>query len=133
MPSVVMLDASLRLWIGGPPEASPHTERGNGNNKLYVFDEVDTEIGGAVAYAVAKQIKALAQHSQVFLISHLRQMAAAADTHFLMSKDTIDGRARVTIRRLEGDARVREVARMVAGDEITDRTLQFAAELTKKR
>lgn len=113
--------------------AFPHAERGNGDNKLYIFDEVDAGIGGAVAYAVAKQIKTLAQHAQVFLISHLQQMAAAADAHFLISKDTVDGRARVTIRRLEGEARVREVARMVAGDEITDRTLQFATELTKKK
>jgi len=113
--------------------AAPSSERGNGARKLYIFDEVDSGIGGAIAYAVAKQIKALSQRAQVFLISHLQQMAAVADTHFLIGKDVVDGRAHVSVRRLEGDARVREVARMVAGDQITDRTLQFAAELTKKK
>jgi DNA repair protein RecN (Recombination protein N) len=116
--------------------ATPLPQRGNPPRqavKLYIFDEVDSGIGGAIAYGVAKQIKALSQHAQVFLISHLQQMAAVADTHFLIGKQVIDGRAHVSIRRLEGDARVREVARMVAGDQITDRTLQFAAELTKKK
>jgi DNA repair protein RecN (Recombination protein N) len=112
---------------------SPSVARSNGSRRLYVFDEVDSGIGGSTAYAVAKQIKALAQRAQVFLISHLQQMAAVADTHFLIGKDVVDGRAHVTVRRLDGDARVREVARMVAGDQITDRTLQYAAELTRKK
>ena len=113
--------------------AAPSAPRGNGSKKLFVFDEVDSGIGGSIAYAVAKQIKAISQRAQVFLISHLQQMAAVADTHYLIGKEVVDGRAHVGVRRLEGDARVREVARMVAGDQITDRTLQYAAELTKKK
>lgn len=113
--------------------AVPSGHRGNGSKKLFVFDEVDAGIGGSIAYAVAKQIKAISQRAQVFLISHLQQMAAVADTHYLIGKEVIDGRAHVGVRRLDGDARVREVARMVAGDQITDRTLQYAAELTKKK
>lgn len=96
---------------------------------LFIFDEIDSGVGGSVAYAVAKQIKNLAQHAQVFLITHLQQMAAVADTHYLISKHTIDGRARVKIDRLEGQDRVREVARMVAGDEVTETTLEVAAEM----
>lgn len=102
----------------------------NGHRPLFVFDEIDSGIGGAVAYCVAKRIKALAKSGQVFLVSHLQQMAAAADIHFLIAKSTMDSRARVTIRRLDREERVREIARMVAGDEITDSTLQFAAELS---
>jgi DNA repair protein RecN (Recombination protein N) len=101
--------------------------------QLFVFDEIDSGIGGAVAYAVAKQIKNLAQHAQVFLITHLQQMAAAADTHYLISKNTTDGRARVKIERLDGPARVREVARMLAGDEVTDSSLDVAAELVNSK
>jgi DNA repair protein RecN (Recombination protein N) len=120
---------------------NPERKRGNGDKKrngdhiapLFVFDEVDSGIGGAVAYAVAKQIKTLAQNAQVFLITHLQQMAAAADSHYLIAKQTTDGRARVTVERLDDDARVRELARMVAGDEITASTLEVAAELANAK
>lgn len=105
----------------------------NGHRPLFVFDEIDSGIGGAVAHSVAKRIKSLAKNGQVFLVSHLQQMAAAADTHFLITKDTRDNRARVAIRRLDAQERVREIARMVAGDRITDSTLQFAAELTNSK
>jgi DNA repair protein RecN (Recombination protein N) len=123
---------------------SVEIEQGNGGRKrtngnrhkngeppapLFIFDEIDSGVGGSVAYAVAKQIKNLAQHAQVFLITHLQQMAAVADTHYLISKHTVDGRARVKIERLDGQDRVREVARMVAGDEVTETTLEVAAEL----
>ncbi len=99
---------------------------------LYVFDEIDSGIGGATAYAVAKQIKSLAKHAQVFLITHLQQMAAPADHHFQIAKQTVDKRARVRIESLDHDARVHELARMVAGDSITDSSLEFAAELTER-
>jgi DNA repair protein RecN (Recombination protein N) len=105
---------------------------GQGAAQLYVFDEIDSGIGGATAYAVAKQIKGLAKHAQVFLITHLQQMAAPADHHFQIAKETVDKRARVRIHSLDHDARVRELARMVAGDNITDRSLEFAAELTTR-
>lgn len=108
--------------------------KGNGQPAppLYVFDEIDSGIGGATAYAVAKQIKELAKRTQVFLITHLQQMAAPADHHFRIAKETVDKRARVQIQSLDHDARVRELARMVAGDNITDSTLEFAAELTER-
>jgi DNA repair protein RecN (Recombination protein N) len=108
-------------------------KNGDPPGQLFIFDEIDAGIGGAVAYSVAKQIKTLAQHAQVFLITHLQQMAAAADTHYLISKHTTDGRARVKIERLESQARVREVARMLAGDEVTDSTLDVAAELVNSK
>lgn len=116
-------------------------KRSNGNRlkngdtpgQLFIFDEIDSGIGGSVAYSVAKQIKNLAQNAQVFLITHLQQMAATADTHYLISKHTIDGRARVKIERLDDDARLRELARMVAGDEVTDSALEVAAELVNSK
>ncbi|MBI3872169.1 MAG: DNA repair protein RecN, partial [candidate division Zixibacteria bacterium] len=68
-----------------------------------------------------------ARQSQVFLITHLQQLAAVADDHYRIIKKTARGRARVVVERLEGDDRVQELARMVAGDDVTDSTLEFAA------
>ncbi len=108
-------------------------KNGDTPGQLFIFDEIDSGIGGSVAYSVAKQIKNLAQNAQVFLITHLQQMAATADTHYLISKHTIDGRARVKIERLDDDARLHELARMVAGDEVTGSTLEVAAELVNSK
>lgn len=111
------------------------TGRVRGHSLLYIFDEIDSGIGGQTAHAVAREIKALANDSQVFLITHLQQLATVADAHYRITKKTSAGRARVTVDHLEGDERVRELARMIAGDDVTDRTLEFAAELagTKSR
>lgn len=106
-----------------------------GIHPLYIFDEIDSGIGGQTAHAVASEIKSLAKNSQVFLITHLQQLATVADAHYRISKKTSAGRARVTVDHLDGDPRIHELARMIAGDDVTDRTLQFAAELagTKSR
>jgi DNA repair protein RecN (Recombination protein N) len=99
------------------------------NAALYIFDEIDSGIGGQTAHAVAREIKALAKNSQVFLITHLQQLANVADAHYRISKKTVSGRARVTVDHLEDDHRIHELARMIVGDDVTDRTLEFAAEL----
>jgi DNA repair protein RecN (Recombination protein N) len=103
--------------------------RTRGSAPLFIFDEIDSGIGGQTAHAVAREIKALANNSQVFLITHLQQLATVADAHYRITKKTSGGRARVTVDYLEGDERIRELARMIAGDDVTDRTLEFAAEL----
>jgi len=96
-----------------------------------VFDEVDSGIGGQVAYAVAKQLKALARHYQVFLISHLQQMASLADHHFQVVKKRSGGRLTTRIRLLDQKERVEEVARMMATEKITDATRKHAAEIIR--
>jgi len=105
------------------------------NAPLYIFDEIDSGIGGQTAHAVASEIKSLAKNSQVFLITHLQQLATVADVHYRIMKKTTGARARVSIEHLDGDPRIHELARMIAGDDVTDRTLEFAAELagTKSR
>ena len=103
---------------------------------LYIFDEIDSGIGGQTAHAVAREIKALAKDSQVFLITHLQQLATVADAHYRITKKTVAGRrAHVSVERLDVETHIHELARMIAGDDITDRTLEFAAELagTKPR
>lgn len=100
---------------------------------LYIFDEIDSGIGGQTAHTVAREIKTLAADAQVFLITHLQQLATVADTHFRITKKTAAGRARVIVEPLTGDARIQELARMIAGDEVTDRTLELAAELASAK
>jgi DNA repair protein RecN (Recombination protein N) len=109
------------------------TWRSRSSSPLYIFDEIDSGIGGQTAHAVAAQIKALARNSQIFLITHLQQLATVADVHFRITKKTKAGRAHVVVERLESDERVRELARMIAGDDVTARTLEFAAELASPR
>lgn len=93
----------------------------------YVFDEVDAGIGGATATEVAARLKDLAAHHQVIVVSHLPQLAAVADRHLLISKTG----ATTTVTELSGQARVRELARMLAGDE-SPTALRHAVELLQR-
>jgi DNA repair protein RecN (Recombination protein N) len=94
-----------------------------------IFDEVDTGVSGRVAQAIAEKIHQVSVHSQVLCISHLPQVAAMADTHLLISKETKDGRTFTSVQPLHGDERIKEIGRMISGVEITDVTKQHAKEL----
>lgn len=95
---------------------------------VLVFDEVDTGISGGVARAVGLKLKALARDSQVICITHLPQVASLADTHLLVTKIQ-DDRARSVVRVLSQDERITEIARMLAGAEITRAARESAREL----
>lgn len=95
----------------------------------HVFDEVDTGIGGAVAEVVGAKLKAVADGAQVIAVTHLPQVAAYADHHVRVKKVVEGGRTLTRIERLDEGARVEELARMVGGVEITDRTRGLAEEL----
>jgi len=94
-----------------------------------IFDEVDTGVSGRVAQAIAEKIHEVSIHSQVLCISHLPQVAAMADTHLLISKETNAGRTRTKLKSLDLDEKVREIGRMISGVEITDLTKEHAKEL----
>ena len=94
----------------------------------YVFDEVDTGIGGATAQVVGAQIRAVADHRQVLCVTHLPQIAAYADHHFHVEKLEIAGRTETQVRRLTGVARKDELARMLGGSA-TSKAKAHAAEL----
>ena len=95
---------------------------------VLIFDEVDTGISGAVARAVGEKLKALAQQSQVLCITHLAQVASMADHHFLVSK--LSGERTVSlVRELPANERVEEIARMLAGYNITKASRESAREL----
>jgi len=97
----------------------------------YVFDEIDTGIGGSVADVVGKQIRAVADEKQVICITHLAQIAAYADTHFRVEKSTDAGRTRTLVRRLPAPDRKEEIARMLGGAKITDKARAHAEEMLK--
>lgn len=94
-----------------------------------IFDEVDTGVSGRVAQAIAEKILKIAHASQVLCITHLPQVAAAADNQYLIQKQVTNGRTSTTVLPLSQDERVEEVARMLAGAEITDLTQKHAQEL----
>ncbi|MFT5356318.1 MAG: DNA repair protein RecN (Recombination protein N) [Polyangiales bacterium] len=96
---------------------------------MYVFDEVDTGVGGAIAEVIGTKLVEVAQHHQVLCITHLAQIAVYGDTHFQVSKEVDGERTRSVITRLSDAERLEEVARMVGGMRITRRTRAAAAEL----
>jgi DNA repair protein RecN (Recombination protein N) len=95
---------------------------------VLVFDEVDTGISGSVARAVGLKLKALSLDSQVLCITHLPQVASLADTHLLVTKIEED-RTRSVVKTLSQEERVTEVARMIAGETITEAARESAREL----
>ncbi len=96
---------------------------------ILIFDEVDAGIGGAVAELVGRRLKALSKGRQVFCITHLPQIAAFADHHYLVEKTPKKGRTVTTVRRLDRKEQVAELARMVGGASVTAATRRHAEEL----
>ena len=96
---------------------------------LYVFDEVDAGIGGAVADKIGRAIADVAKHHQVLCITHLAPIAAFAETHFVVSKENEGQITKSAVRRVEGKERVGEIGRMLAGARVTNAGLRAAAEL----
>jgi DNA repair protein RecN (Recombination protein N) len=94
-----------------------------------VFDEVDAGIGGGVAEIVGKMLRALGQGRQTLCITHLPQVAAAADHHWRVAKRSAQGRTMSAVELLDAPGRIGEVARMLGGVKITEATLAHAAEM----
>ncbi|MBW6519561.1 MAG: DNA repair protein RecN [Desulfoarculaceae bacterium] len=97
-----------------------------------IFDEVDAGIGGEAAEAVARKIQELATHHQVFCVTHLPQIAARGNSHFLVAKQMERGRTLSSFSLLAPDQRVDELARMLAGDSASGQTRAWALELLAK-
>ena len=93
-----------------------------------VFDEVDAGVSGVAAQRVGEKLSKLSVTKQVICITHLPQIAAMADQHYLIEKREQDGRTRTTVQPLDSDGRQREIARLYGGDHITPLTLASAAE-----
>jgi DNA repair protein RecN (Recombination protein N) len=94
-----------------------------------LFDEIDTGVGGRAAIEIGRRLARLSSHVQVLVVTHLPQVAAFADRHFVVRADP-DGQVRAaTVEQVEEDARLRELARMLAGLEESDTAMEHAAEL----
>jgi DNA repair protein RecN (Recombination protein N) len=96
---------------------------------LYVFDEVDAGVGGAIAEVIGRAIADIARHRQVLCITHLPQIAALADAQFVVGKSETKGRTVSTVRKLREEERVDEIARMIGGVRVGEAAKRAAAEL----
>jgi DNA repair protein RecN (Recombination protein N) len=94
-----------------------------------VFDEVDSGIGGATAAAVGERLARVAERVQVLLVTHSPQVAARGNAHLRVSKPLVRGRAETHVEPLDAAARREEIARMLAGEEVTDAARAAAASL----
>ena len=131
--------------VGEPPKSIPKIASGGELSRIMlalktifsssngitsiIFDEVDTGVSGRVAQAIAEKIAAISISSQVLCISHLPQVAAMADQHYLIRKQVDQNRTYTTVSQIDIQNRVEEISRMMSGSEITDLTLQHALEL----
>jgi len=97
--------------------------------RTLVFDEIDVGIGGRAAEAVGQKLKSLSRGQQVLCVTHLPQIAAFADQHFVVEKRESAGRTKMQVRLLDDRARTHEVARMLSGATVTDTSLQHAAQM----
>ncbi|MGB5812478.1 MAG: DNA repair protein RecN [Polyangiales bacterium] len=102
-----------------------------GPASLYVFDEVDAGVGGAVAEVIGRKIRDVARHSQVLCITHLPQISAYADAHYRVHKEIIDERTKSDIRLLSDPERLEEIARMLGGVQITKQARAAAQQLLR--
>lgn len=96
-----------------------------------IFDEVDVGIGGGVAEIVGKLLHRLGRERQVLCVTHLPQVAACADWQWSIAKTSRDGETVSRVSRLDGEARIEEIARMLGGVRITETTRRHAAEMLK--
>lgn len=101
----------------------------DGGRTTIIFDEVDSGIGGATGNAVARRLAALAKGAQVIVVTHLAQVAALADEHYVVSKQSlVDALPHTSVEPVTGEARVAEIARMLSGDD-DERALDHARSL----
>jgi DNA repair protein RecN (Recombination protein N) len=94
-----------------------------------IFDEIDTGISGVTAREVGKRLYELSSKHQVILITHLAQIAAFANTHFVIDKKAEAGKTKTDITMIEGEARVSEIARLLGGDSTSAAAITNAREL----
>ncbi|MDZ4678009.1 MAG: DNA repair protein RecN [Oligoflexia bacterium] len=95
----------------------------------YLFDEVDTGVSGTTAEKVGRKLKSIGNNHQVICITHLPQVAAFADAHFLITKDVIKGHVKSDVTELNQKERVQELGRMISGEKITAASLTHAREM----
>ncbi len=102
----------------------------NGTNiPTMIFDEVDSGIGGAIAEVVGKKLKDLSHNKQVLCVTHLAQVASKGSSHIRINKLTDNKKTKIFASKLNSDERVEEIARMIGGIELTEKTREYAKEM----
>ena len=96
---------------------------------IMIFDEIDANVGGRVAVTVAEELRAVGRKHQVFSITHMPQIAAAGQQHYLVAKSVANERTTTTMVRLEGEGRLQEIVRMLGADNHSSAALAHAREL----
>ena len=104
-------------------------QSGSDAPQTLIFDEVDAGIGGAVAETVGRLMKQLGRERQVLAVTHLPQVAACADRHFLVSKEAKGASTRSAVEEVSGETRVAEIARMLGGQQLSSTSLAHAEEM----
>jgi DNA repair protein RecN (Recombination protein N) len=128
--SRVML--ALKVSVEEGAAAAANKKRRTALPRTLVFDEIDIGIGGRAAEAVGQKLKTLSRSQQVLCITHLPQIAAFADQHFLIEKAEKRGRTQTGVRLMEPAERVAEIARMLSGASLTDTSLKHAEQMLKQ-
>jgi len=126
--SRVMLALKASVEAGANPSGK---KKSAAAQRTLVFDEIDTGIGGRAAEAVGTKLKALSKANQVLCVTHLPQIATFADHHYLIEKRETAGRTRTAVRRIEGNERTEEVARMLSGAKLTETSRKHAEQMIK--
>jgi DNA repair protein RecN (Recombination protein N) len=127
--SRVML--ALKASVEAGTNLAVHAKKKPAAQRTLVFDEIDTGIGGRAAEAVGKKLKALSKSNQVLCVTHLPQIATFADHHYLIEKRESGGRAKTTVRRITGEERTEEVARMLSGAKLTETSRRHAEQMIR--
>jgi DNA repair protein RecN (Recombination protein N) len=122
---------ALKVSVEDSANASAKGKHKTQLPRTLVFDEIDIGIGGSAAEAVGQKLKTLARGQQVLCITHLPQIAAFADRHYLIEKQERGGRTKTGVRHLSNDERRREIARMLSGAQVTDTSLKHAEQMLK--
>jgi DNA repair protein RecN (Recombination protein N) len=104
---------------------------GRTKGRTMVFDEVDAGIGGVAAESVGKRLSSLASRNQVLCVTHLAQIAGFAAHHFVVEKKEVKGRTVAVVDELRGEARTREIGRMLSGQRLTPEALRHAQQLIR--
>jgi DNA repair protein RecN (Recombination protein N) len=115
----------------GANVAASKSKRKTAVPRTLVFDEIDIGIGGRAAEAVGQKLKALSRAQQVLCVTHLPQIAAFADQHFLIEKQERQGRTKTSVRLMDDAERTQEIARMLSGATLTETSVKHAEQMLK--
>ncbi len=122
----------LALKVSVEEGAAAARRRRTALPRTLIFDEIDIGIGGRAAEAVGQKLKTLSRTQQVICITHLPQIAAFADQHFLIEKAERRGRTQTGVRQMQPEERIEEIARMLSGATLTETSLRHAEQMLKQ-